>query len=170
LKDKLTLLFALRQARRIRSHFKFFLVQALDRMHETICHFFQGSDYRYTWPDAIQIKGSVYRITLNGGPGGLEGVLPNEKHEFSAGSRAAQKGGPAGCTTGQASGLHIKLAYGKGWAGGLPFSPARPALFHNLMDRLLCSPLARPSVFSAARRKFTFFIWKYGPPARRHSN
>jgi len=24
-------------------------------------------------------------------------VLPNEKHEFSAGWRAAQKGGPAGC-------------------------------------------------------------------------
>jgi len=37
-------------------------------------------------------------------------VLPNEKHEFLAGWRAAQKGGPAGCTTGLASGLHIKAS------------------------------------------------------------
>jgi len=35
-------------------------------------------------------------------------VLPNEKREFSAGWRAAQKGGPAGCTIRQASGLYIK--------------------------------------------------------------
>jgi len=35
-------------------------------------------------------------------------VLPNEKHEFSVGWRAAQKGGPVGCTTGQTSGLHIR--------------------------------------------------------------
>jgi len=55
-------------------------------------------------------------ITLNGGPTGRAGwraVLPNEKHEFSAGWRAAQKGGPAGCTTGWASGLHIKAVW---WA------------------------------------------------------
>jgi len=38
---------------------------------------------------------------------------------------AAQKGGPAGCTAGRASGLHIKLGYGKGRAGGLLFSAAR---------------------------------------------
>jgi len=52
------------------------------------------------------------------------------------------------CTTGRASGLHSKLVCGKGRAGGLPFSAARP------------------SVFCAARQKFTFFIWKHGPPAR----
>ena len=49
-------------------------------------------------------------ITLNGGPVGLAGwraVLPNEKHELSAGWRAAQSR-PAGCTTGLAGGLHIK--------------------------------------------------------------
>ena len=50
-------------------------------------------------------------ITLNGGPAGWRAVLPNEKHEFSAGWRAAQKGGPAGCTTGWASGLHIKAIW-----------------------------------------------------------
>jgi len=35
-------------------------------------------------------------------------VLPNEKQEFSAGWRAAQKGRLKGYTTGLASGLHIK--------------------------------------------------------------
>ena len=89
-------------------------------------------------------------------------MLPHEKHEFSAGWRAAQKGGPAGCTTGWASGLQIKavctltkLGCGKGWAGGLPFSADRPALFRSPTDRLFCA--ARPSVLcAAARRKFTF--------------
>jgi len=38
-------------------------------------------------------------------------VLQNEKREFSAGWRAAQKGGPVGCTTGWASGLHIKVVW-----------------------------------------------------------
>ena len=42
------------------------------------------------------------------GRAGGRAVLPNEKHEFSAGWRAAQKGGLAGCTTGRANGLHIK--------------------------------------------------------------
>jgi len=42
------------------------------------------------------------------------------------GWRAAQKGGPAGCTTGQASGLHIKLACGKGQAGELPHPFLQP--------------------------------------------
>jgi len=53
-------------------------------------------------------------------------MFPNEKHEFSGGWRAAQKGGPAGCTTGQASGLHIKLGCRKRRAGGLPFTAGRP--------------------------------------------
>jgi len=64
-------------------------------------------------------------------------VLPNEKHELSAGWRAAQKSGPAGCTTGLAgglhikgaSGLHIKLGCGKGQSGRLPFFAARRLVF-----------------------------------------
>jgi len=107
----------------------------------------------------------VKRITLNGGPGGLGAVLPNEKHEFSAGWRAAQKSGSAGCTAGPDSGLHIKAGWWaaqyaglrKRAAGGLAFSAARQTSF-------LCSRPARPSVFCAARRKFRFFIWKHGPP------
>jgi len=75
-------------------------------------------------------------------------VLPKEKHEFSEGWRAAQKGGPAGCTTGWASGLHIKA----GWT----------VLFR--------SPSDLPSVFCAACQKFMFFIWKHDPPARPASN
>jgi len=69
-------------------------------------------------------------------------VLPNEKHEFSTGWGAAQKGRPTGCTTGRASGLHSrpKLVCGKERAGGLPFS--------------------------AVRQKFTIFIWKHSSPAR----
>jgi len=83
---------------------------------------------------------STYRgwITLNGGPAGRAGwraVLPNEKHEFSAGWRPAQKGGPAGFTTGRASGLHIKAGctVGLSWTAeksgseGCPFlQPAPP--------------------------------------------
>jgi len=107
------------------------------------------------------------RITQNGGPAGRVGwrtVLLNEKHEFSAGWRVAQKGGLACCTTGRASGLHIKLGFAKRQARGLPFSAVRPALFR--------SPLARPFVqyagppFCAARQKFTFLVWKHGRPAR----
>ena len=71
-------------------------------------------------------------------------MLANEKHEFSMGRRAAQKGGPASCTTGQASELHINLAYGKGWAEGLPFSAACPALFRNPPDRLFVQPAGPP--------------------------
>jgi len=47
------------------------------------------------------------------GQAGWRAVLPNEIHEFSAGWRAAQKGWPAGWTTGGASGLHIKAGW---WA------------------------------------------------------
>jgi len=46
--------------------------------------------------------------------------------------------------------LHIKRVCGKGWAGVLPF--VQPV---NLPFCLLCSP-----------PKFTFSIWKHGPPAR----
>jgi len=116
-------------------------------------------------------------ITLNGGPAGRAGwktVLRNEKHDFSADWGAAQKGGAAGCTTGRASGLHIKAGYTVrlSWAaeksrpegfpflraGGLSCSAVRAALFR--------SPPAYPSVFCAARRKFTFFVWKHGSRSR----
>jgi len=76
--------------------------------------------------------------------------LPNEKYEFSAGWRAAQKGGPAGCTTGWASGLHIKAVCTLSWAAekgepeGWPFSAVRPP-------------------FSAARRT-AFFVQPAGTP------
>ena len=54
-----------------------------------------------------------------------------EKQEFFVGWQAAQKGGPAGFTTGQGRGCTLrwaapKLGCWKGWAGGLPFSAARP--------------------------------------------
>jgi len=79
-------------------------------------------------------------------------VLPNKKHEFSPVWRAAQKGGrqaaqqdrPVDCTLGRAGGLHIKLAYGKGRAGGLPLSTARPTLFCNPPDRLFVQPAGPP--------------------------
>ena len=77
---------------------------------------------------------------------------------FPRGWQAAHKGGPAGCTTGRASGLHNTLGCGKGRAGGLLLSATCPAHFR--------SPPARPSVFCAACQQFTFFIWKHGPPAR----
>ena len=98
-------------------------------------------------------------------------MLPNKKHELSAGWRAAQKSGPAGYTTGLADGLHIKggqraahvLGCGKGRSGGLPFSAARPALFAARRTAFLCSP-PFCLVFCAARQQFTFIIWKHGPP------
>jgi len=77
--------------------------------------------------------------------------------------RAAQKDGPAGCTTGQASGLHIQLGCGKGHAGGLPFPQPAPPFSAVCQTAFWYSLLAHPSVFCAACRKFMFFIWKPGP-------
>jgi len=54
-----------------------------------------------------------------------------------AGRQAAQQDRPVGCTLGRAGGLHIKLSYRKGLAGGLPFSAARPA-------RLFVQPAGPP--------------------------
>jgi len=63
-------------------------------------------------------------------------VLPNENHEFSADWRAALKGGPAVCTTGRASRMHIKagrraahqagLRKRVGWRASLFCSSPRP--------------------------------------------
>jgi len=86
-------------------------------------------------------------------------VLPNEKHEFSADWRAAQKGGPVRLhyKTGQRSAEKSgPEGCGKERAGGLRKRAGRRAA-------LFCRP-RRPSVFCAARRKFTFFVWKHGPP------
>ena len=82
--------------------------------------------------------------------------MPNEKHEFSAGWRAAQKGGPAGCTTGRSSGLHIKAGWGLQSAP--PFSAAHRTTF-------LCSPLARPSVFCATRQPAESSHFSFGNTA-----
>ena len=87
------------------------------------------------------IEQGIYKgMTLNGGPAGRAGwraVFPIEKHEFSAGRRAALKGGPkqggpASCTLGRsaqqsapegctrrAGGLHIRAGCTTERAGGL---------------------------------------------------
>ena len=108
---------------------------------------------------SLWCKTSVSRITLNGGPAGRAGwraVLPNEKHELSAGWRAAQSG-PAGCTTGLASGLHIKLRCGKGRFQGMPFSAARPDLFRSPPHRFFVQPaLLSSSVQPADSSHFSF--------------
>ena len=118
------------------------------------------------------------RITLNGRPAGRAGwrtVLPNEKHEFSAGSagwRAAQKGRPAGCTTRQASGLRKRA----GWSAalfcspprlfpqpaGLPFCKARwPALLSSVQPAIpptvhVFHLETRPSSLPSVKRNFWF--------------
>jgi len=108
----------------------------------------------------ISFKHTKIGIPLNGVPAGRAGgwpVLPNEKHKFSAGCelqrraiwQAALLDGPVVCTL--------------RWAEGLPFSAARPALSRSTPDCLFVQPAGLP--FCAARRKFTFFIWKHGSPA-----
>ena len=95
-------------------------------------------------------------------------MLPNEKHEFSGGWRAAQKGGLAGYTTKQASGLHIKLGRGKGRAIGLPFSAVCPALFRSPPDHLFVQPAPLSSVQSTIPPKVHIFhlvIWASSPLA-----
>jgi len=83
--------------------------------------------------------------------------LPNEKHEFSAGWRAAQKGGPLGCTLRRAGGLHIKLGCGKGRGGGLHFSTARPVLFRSPPDCFFVQPALVSSVQHASPPKVHVF-------------
>jgi len=78
-------------------------------------------------------------------------VFPNEKRELSAGWRAAQKGGPAGCGKGR-GGLQKRVA-------------RRPAL--------ICSPLAHPVVqpagppFCAARQSAENSCFSFGNTALR---
>jgi len=88
------------------------------------------------------------RITLNGGTGGLEDRVAKWKTWIvrrcllhrRVGQQAALQDGPVDCT--------LSLATEKGGPEGCSFlQPAGPP-------------------FCSARRKFTFFIWKYGPPAR----
>ena len=64
----------------------------------------------------------------------------------------AHKGGPAGCTTGRASGLHkrrtgglhIKLGCRKRRAGGQPISAGWPVLFRSQPDRPFVQPAGPP--------------------------
>jgi len=87
----------------------------------------------------------------------------NTSKHRRAGQQTALQNGPVVCILKRADWLHIKLGYRNGRARRLPFSAARRTVF-------LCSLLARPAVFCAASRKFTFSIWKHGPPDRRPSN
>jgi len=109
----------------------------------------------------------------------LEGrvVLPNEKHQFSVGWRAAQKGGLAGCTTGRASGLHIKAGCTLSWAAekgrpeGCPFLQPTPHFSATCRTTFLCSPLAHPSVICAACQPIeSLHFTESLPPARWPSN
>ena len=76
-----------------------------------------------------------------------------EQHR-RAGRQAALQDWPVGCTLRGAGGLHIKLGCGKGRAGGLPFSAARPAVFRSPPPRLFVQPTSLPFclVFCAARQ------------------
>ena len=98
--------------------------------------------------------------------------IRTEKFHSPLISAALQDGGPAKLhyRTGQWSAHQGGLVgYTVSWAakkGGrrtaLFCSP--PSLCRSLPDRLFVQPAGPP--FCAARRKFTFFIWKHGPPAR----
>ena len=74
-----------------------------------------------------------------------------------AGWQATQQDRPVGCTLGWSGGLHIRLAYGKGRAGGLPFSAARPALFRNPPDRLFVQPTGPPFCLQCSLPKVHVF-------------
>jgi len=74
-----------------------------------------------------------------------------ELHKKRAGRQAAPQDGQVGCTLRQSGGLNIKLGCGKGWAGGLPFSAVRPALFRNPTDRLICAS-RRPAPLSCVQQ------------------
>jgi len=65
----------------------------------------------------------------------------------------------------QASGLHIKLAFGKERARGLPISAARPGLFRNPPNCLFVQPALLSSVQPAESSRFSF-----GNTALRPSN
>jgi len=89
----------------------------------------------------------------------------------------------ASCTKGQVGRLHHRIGqWAAHWgptgcrkrqAGGLLFSAARPVLFRSPPDRLFVLSAGSPFCLLCsppASQKFTFFIWKHGPPARRISN
>ena len=75
-----------------------------------------------------------------------------------AGRQAAQQDRPVGCT--------LRWPTEKGGPEGCPFLQHSPPFSAIRQTTFLCSPPARPCVFNAACRKFTFFIWEHGPPAR----
>ena len=70
-----------------------------------------------------------------------------------AGRQAAPQDGQVYCTTlRRCGGLHIMLGCGKGRAGGLPFSAARPAIFRSPTDRLFCAA-RRPTHLSCEQHR-----------------
>jgi len=69
-----------------------------------------------------------------------------------AGRQAALQDWPVGCTLRGVGGLHIKLGCEKGRSRGLPFSAARPALFHSLPTR----PSVLSSLQPADSSRFSF--------------
>ena len=87
------------------------------------------------------------------------------KNKFSTGWGDAQKGRPSDCTTGRASGLHIKLGCGKRRAGGLPFSAAHPALFYSQPDLLFVQPVGPPFCLLCSPSKVHVFHLETRPPS-----
>ena len=82
------------------------------------------------------------------------------------GRQAAQQDRPVGCTLRRACGLHNKMAYRKGWAGGLPFSAVHPTLFWNPPDRLFVQPAILSSVQPAESSRFLFGNTVTEPPGK----
>ena len=97
---------------------------------------------------------------------GWRAMLPNEKHEFSVGWRAAQKGGLAGCTTGQASGLHIKAGRRAAHYAGLRKRAGRRAALFCSTPRPFPQPTGPP--FCAARPALSVFSAAHHPTASSH--
>jgi len=83
-----------------------------------------------------------------------------------AGRQAAPQDGQVGCTLRRSGRLHIKLGCEKRQAGGLPFSVARPALFHSPTDRLF----VQPALLSCVQQPAECLPLPFGNTARRLSN
>ena len=105
-----------------------------------------------------------HRITLNGGSccqmKNMNFPRAGEMHRRCAqkhtSRQTALQDGPVGCTLRRAGGLHSKLGCGKGRAGGLPFSAARPALFRSPRNRLFVKHAPLSSVQPADSSRFSF--------------
>ena len=119
------------------------------------------------------VRTRKYVVVWQNGPGSFM-LAPGGPGCKSAGpchlyQQAALQDWQVGCTLRGASGLHINWAAEKGGLEGCPFLQPAPPFFAARRTAFLCSPPACPSVLTsacAARRQFTFFIWKHDPPAR----